>query len=177
MRTFFLSAGVLFLLMSCSSDNGSNSDRSLSHSVAPENLSARMALRVIDDQGERKTMAIIIHNPEHIPVQSVRAWVRFDPASVFLSDLAMQDGRFTLFAPGERDIDPVEGFVKIGAAVRSPIRDSFFTIATFTMESAEADPVLSFYDWREDGDGHTAVLTISEEGIRNILQTPPLIEL
>lgn len=177
MRTFFLSAGVLLLLLSCSSGNGPDADRSLSHSVAPESLSARMALRVIEDQGERKLMAIVIHNPEHIPVQSVRAWVRFDPALLSLSDLAIEDGRFALFAPGEREIDSAEGFVKIGAAAQSPIRDAFFTLATFTAESAEADPVLSFYDWRENGDGHTAVLTITEDGIQNILQTPPLIEL
>ena len=177
MRTFFLSAGITLLLLSCSSGNGPNADRSLSHSVAPASLSARMALRVIEDDGEKKIMAIVIHNPEHIPVQSVRAWVRFDPASLSLNDLAIQDGRFALFAPGERDIDSAEGFVKIGAAARSPINDPFLTLATFTVESSESDPVLSFYDWREDGDGHTAVLTISEDGIKNILQTPPLIEL
>lgn len=177
MRTFFLSCGILLFLLSCSSGNSPRADQSLSHGVAPEHLSTRMALRVIDDDGGRKTVAIVLHNPEHIPVQSVRAWVRFDPASLSLDDLAIQDGRFALFAPGEREIDSVEGFVKIGAALRSPIRDSFLTLATFTVESFESDPVLSFYDWREGGDGHTAVLTISEQGIHNILQTPPLIEL
>ena len=87
---------MVLLLLSCSSGNGPNTDRSLSHSVAPESLSARMALRVIEDDGEKKIMAIVIHNPEHIPVQSVRAWVRFDPASLSLNDLAIQDGRFAL---------------------------------------------------------------------------------
>lgn len=177
MRAFFLSGGILLLLLSCSSGNGPDADQSLGHGVAPEDLSARMALRVIDDQGQKKMMAIVLHNPEHIPVQSVRAWVRFDPASLSLNDLTIEDGRFALFAPGEREIDSMEGFVKIGAAARMPIRDPFLTLATFTMESSESDPVLSFYDWRENGDGHTAVLTISEEGIQNILQTPPLIEL
>ncbi len=168
--------GVLFLLSSCG--GASANDRSLKHDSAPETLSAGMFLRVLEDKGEWKKLAIVVQNPGLIPVQSIRAWVRFDPLLIDVRDLTVEDGRFVLFAPGERTIDSVEGFVKIGAAVRTAITDPLITLATFTVAThKEENPVLTFYDWKDQGDGHTAVLSIVQGNAMNILHAPPSIEL
>jgi len=135
-----------------------------------------MVLRLLENSGDTKRVGILIQNPTHAPIQSIRAWVRFDPETVQVSDLTIEDGRLTLFAPNERDIDMEEGFVRIGAATREPITDSLMTLATFTMESSST-PTLTFYDWREGGDGHTAVLSLDGQSVKNLLQAPPSLEL
>lgn len=168
--------GVLLLLSSCAREP--SKDRALKHDSAPETLSAGMSMRVLEENGERKKVAIVVQNPALVPVQSVRAWVRFDPLLIDVRDLTVEDGRFILFAPGERTIDSAEGFVKIGAAVRTAITDPLITLATFTVTTHKGEkPVLTFYDWKDQGDGHTAVLSIVQGNAMNILHAPPSIEL
>lgn len=174
MRILFSTLGVLLLLTSCSLSRKPRDDRALMHDAARETLSAHMALRVLHDNGQTKTIAIVLQNPQRALIQSVRAWVQFDAALLTVSDLAIEDGRFMLFAPGERGIDAEKGFVKIGAATKEPMTDDTTTLATFTIYShTTAKPVLTFYDWRIGGDGHTAVLSIDGGKAINILTAPP----
>ena len=177
MRILFSSIiGILLLMTSCSVSSTLRDDRSLMHDAVPETFSARLVLRVLREEGDRKVLAIVVQNTDRLPIQSVRAWVRFDPMELKASDLTMEDGRFALFAPGEREIDSVSGFIKIGAAAREPVSDDLATLATFTIQSS-AKPVLTFYDWREEGDGHAAILTLKDGKASNILTAPPAIEL
>ena len=168
--------GIL-LITSCSSGTP-DPDNALQHGAAKEDLSARLVLRVLKDQGQVKKVGVIVLNPAGAPIQSIRSWVRFDSAALQVKDLAIEDGRFSLFAPGEREIDLAEGFVKLGGAVRKPLHDKEILFASFTIRSPSKEaPVLSFYDWKAEGDGHTAVLSLHEKSIVNILHAPPSIEL
>lgn len=174
---FFASFSLgLLLLTSC----GGRGENALKHSAAAEVQRAHMALRVLEEHGETRKIGLIIQNPTEIPIQSVRAWVRFDPLKLALTDLVVEDSRFVLFAPGEREIDNEEGFLKFGGAVTSALSDREILIATFTARLLSDDggfdrPLLAFYDWRKEGDGHTAVLSLSEDEllpVLNIVQPP-----
>ncbi len=172
MRTLLSIIGIL-TLVSCGFGREPNPDNALSHSAAPTMHTARMVLRVLEDRGTEKKLGIVVQNPGRVPIQSVRSWVRFDPEAADISDLAIEQGDLVLFAPGERMINQAEGFVQIGAAARTPIRDDVFTVASFTVRGT---PVLTFYDWRPEGDGHSALLSLQEGDVTNILASPPSIE-
>ena len=123
MRLSSFLIGTLLLLSSCALRGAGNPENALQHSAAAEVLTARMALRILEEQGETKTVGIVVQNPARVPIQSVRAWVRFDPEVLSVRDLVVADSRFILFPPGERTIDSEEGFLKFGGAVSNPISD------------------------------------------------------
>src|SRR3989344_312987 len=178
MRLLFSMIGILLLVTSCGISRSPRDDRALQNNAATESLSAHMALRVLREDGTSKTFAIVLQNPQHALIQSVRAWVQFDSSAIYVSDLTIEDGRFSLFAQGERGIDSEGGFIKIGAATSEPITDALITLATFTVRSTSSDAsVLTFYDWRIGGDGHTAVLSIDHGNALNILSAPSAIDL
>jgi hypothetical protein len=170
----------LLLLTSCSVPGRKIEDENaLLHSAAAEIFSARIALRVLEENGDTKKIGIVVFNPLQAPIQSVRAWVSFDPHLLLLDDLAIEDSRFVLFPPGERTIDTDLGYLKFGGAVTSPLSERELLVATFTVRTINDDgtydrPLLSFYDWRAEGDGHTAVLSFEEEEkkVLNIVQPP-----
>ncbi len=179
MRSFApLLIGVLLLSSCTQATTRVDPENALLHSAAAEVLTARMALRILEEQGDMRTVGIVVLNPAGTAIQSVRAWVRFDPEALLVQDLVVQENRFVLFAPGERTVDRQEGFVKFGGAVKNPLSDPELLLATFTVRLLAEDggfdrPVLSFYDWRSEGDGHTAVLSLSENlGVLNIVQPP-----
>lgn len=178
MRTALLTIGclALFLGTACApAGRQPEPSSSLRHAPSPEALTATMELRTLREERGVHTIGIVITNPEGVPIQSVRSWVRFDPLTVNVQNLSIADDRFVLFAPGERTVDTTLGLVKIGTAAREPIRDTEILVATFTVRvsarGAEA-PVLAFYDWRAEGDGHTAVLSLSRGGVANVAEAP-----
>lgn len=176
MKTLISIAGLLLvtLLVGCTSGSGDQ----MIHSVAPDELTAKMQLVVISERGSEKEIGIVVQNPENHPVQSVRAWVKFDSASVQVTDLSLDEERLSLTAPGEMEIDSEEGFVKIGVASASPLREGVLNVASFRAKVVgQESPILTFYDWREGGDGHVAVLTLSEGKAVNVLKTPSSISL
>ena len=164
----------LLLLTSCGAEKEQSSGSTLKHSTAPDTLSARLELRLLEERQGTSTIGIVIHNPERVPVQSVRSWIQFNPSSMRVQNLGIVESRFALFAPGERTIDRREGFVKLGAAAQSPITDEEIVFATFTVraDSGDVPSALSFYDWREEGNGHTAVLSLKEDSVQNIVRLP-----
>ena len=175
----FLLTGILFL-SSCA--GGGGAETRLKHEAVPESLTTTIALRVLESTGQVRKIGVVVLNPAAVPVQSIRAWVHFDPSQMRAHTLAIADGRFVLFAPGEREIDPMLGFVKIGGAVREPIRDTEILLATFTVQaspSREAErPVLAFYDWQAEGAGHTAVLSLGEQQyVTNTVRAPSSLDL
>ena len=176
--TLFL-VGILLLTSCGGGEQRPSPENALGHGAAAENLTASMKLKLLESNESEWVLGIFVQNPEEIPIQSIRSWVQFDSSQVRIRNLTIEDGRFTLFAPGERTIDLVEGFVKIGGAVREPIRDTEIFFASFTVRAPISSdlPVLTFYDWRADGNGHTAVLTLERDGVLNVLHIPPSIEL
>jgi len=168
----------LLLLTSCgSAENKIDPKNGLVHRSAGEQTVV-MSLRVLVEQDEVRTIGIVVSNPAQVPIQSIRAWVRFDPETMTVQDLTITDARFILFAPGERTIDQEKGMVRLGGAVHEPIDDEEVLFATFTLRSSSSEaPVFAFYDWRAEGDGHTAVLSLTEDVATNILTAPPSIEL
>ena len=155
-----------------------NPEQALRKNSAPEELSARLELRILKRSEEKNTIGIILLNPSGTPIQSVRSWVQFDPATTQVSDLQMVDARFTLFAPGERTIE--DGFVKIGVAAVDSIHDESVLLASFTAAKTSATGVpaiLRFYDWKSEGDGHSALLSFEGEVIRNVLAPPSSLQL
>jgi len=167
----------LLILASCgSAENQVAPDNGLVHRSAGEQTVV-MSLRILVEQEEERTVGIVVSNPAQVPIQSIRAWVRFDPETVTVQDLTIADDRFILFAPGERTIDQEEGMIRLGGAVSEPIDDEEILFATFIVRSLDEDTFLTFYDWRTEGDGHTAVLSLSEETVTNILIAPSSLEL
>lgn len=178
MRFLFSSIIALLILVSCGGGTTISMDQELQHAVAPTELSARMTLKVLSEQNGEKRMRIVIENPARVPIQSVRAWLAFDPSLATVRNLVIEDQRFFLFAPDEKNIDTSLGFVKIGAAVREPIIDPVVTLASMDVSPRRSDvpPVFTFHDWREEGDGHSAVLSFENGKLHNILSAPPSIE-
>lgn len=170
--------GILLLsLTSCSGSQGSEDLSGQLKPAAPvESLTARMALRVLHEDGSQQKIGMVVLNPEEVPIQSVRAWVQYDTEQLEVRDLTVEDGRFILFAPGERMIDPERGLLKLGTAVSHSLRDREILVASFVVQRkgrVEGEkPVINFYDWRAEGEGHTAVLSVQNGVARNILQHP-----
>ncbi len=123
----------------------------------------------------RRRVAIVVENPRGEPITSVRAWVRFDPQLSEVAELTI-DPRFTLVAPEELTVVQGEGIVRLGAATPQPLRDQEISFASFLVTSRDpAEPgALSFYDWRDDGSGHTGVFAVVGKGkVRSLLGPPP----
>ena len=181
MRRFSILIGLLVLSACSSAGRMPEPGNSLQHPVAPENLTARIVLRVLEERGIVRKIGVVILNPQRVPIQSVRAWVQFDPAVIRDQNLSIEDGRFSLFAPGERTIESHQGFVKIGGAVQEPVRDTEILFATFMVRvppiPGGTRPTLSFHDWRPEGDGHTAVLSLGTPTIVNVLRPPTSFQL
>ena len=173
----FLTITGLLLLVACGRQASTNGDQELKHAVAPDTLSARLELRILEKNAGKATIGIVIINPERVPIQSVRSWVKFDPLTMRVQDLGIVERRFALFAPGERTIDRREGFIKLGAAAKQPVADDEILFATFSVRADHTPVALTFYDWREEGDGHTALLSLSEDAIVNIVRAPSSIAL
>jgi len=178
MKRFLIIIGLI-LLTSCGAEKKQSNNNELKHAVALDSLTARLELRLMQKIQGVSTIGIVIHNPSRAPIQSVRSWVQFDPSAMRIRDLGIVESRFALFAPGERMIDSSEGFVKLGAAAQTPITDEEIVFATFTVRLASGDTpsALSFYDWREEGNGHTAVLLLEEDAVTNILRLPTALSL
>ncbi len=175
MKTLFSAIGllILFLLAGCGASN-----QEIKHPAAMDLLNAEMFFHVGDEQGQQKTISIFVKNPESLPIQSVRAWIKFDPAAVRITDLKVEEERLSLVAPGETDIDSEEGLVKIGVASSEAISEGLIKVASFKVLKIGTQPaVLTFYDWRAEGDGHTAVLFLEEREAINILKAPSSISL
>ena len=165
---------LITILVGCTSGSGDE----MLHSVAPDDLTAEMRLVVLSDRGSEKEIGIVIQNPDNYPIQSVRAWVKFDSSAVSITNLSQDEERLSLTAPGEMEIDSEEGFVKIGVASASPLREGVLNVASFKVRVIGESPILTFHDWREDGTGHVAVLMINEEGKAvNVLSAPSSISL
>ena len=178
MRLSSLLLGLLLLLTSCVG-GGNDTEDALRHPAAAETLTAKISLKVLEEHGGTRKIGIVVLNPAEVPIRSVRAWVRFDPTLLHVRDFTVTDPRFSLFAPGERSVDHREGFVKFGGAAVSLLSDRELLLATFVVELQTEDgrydrPILSFYDWRSEGDGHTAVLSLPspQKTVLNIVQPP-----
>lgn len=173
----------LLLLTSCTQGGGDRAENALLHSAAAETLTATMHLKVLEEHGGMRKIAVVVLNPAEVPIRSVRAWVRFDPGMLQIENFTVEDSRFVLFAPGEFEIDPLEGFVKFGGAAEAPLVDRELLLATFTVRILQENgryqrPLLSFYDWRGTGDGHTAILSLpSPQSVLNILKPPSSLSL
>jgi len=141
-----------------------------------EGSEVRLRLRALEVMGGEETrVGIVLENPRGYPVTSVRSWIQFDPALISLADLALLEPRLTLFPPGEREIDAEGGLVRFGAASTEPMRDAEILLASLVVTSIREGErgSLSFYDWREDGEGHTGAYAVLEGGIvRSLLEAP-----
>ena len=173
----------LLVLSSCAGAGDTPKENQLLHPAAAEMFTAELSLRILAEKGATRTVGIVLRNSAEVPVQSVRAWVKFDPKVLFIDNFIVEDGRFSLFAPGERDIDMQEGFVKFGGAVSAPFTDRETLLASFIVhlpKKKAAGPIpLTFHDWQAEGSGHTAVLSLPENlrdagplGVLNIVQPP-----
>lgn len=173
-RLLFLTG--FLILASC---GGSGNGETLSHGVAGDALTARMAFEILGEEEGGVRIGIVVRNPARVPLQSIRSWVRFDPAHARVSDLRVEDGRFSLFAPREREVNEADGFIQLGGAVRSGVKEERVLFASFRVRrigdrtaGGIAPAILSFYDWNAEGAGHTAALSLGPHGAVNIIDAP-----
>jgi hypothetical protein len=167
-----------FLLSSCTEVPPKRVDRTILLRTQGNELRASLTLKVLEEEGPRRTVGMVLTNSEGIPLRSVRAWVRFDPSLLSLADLMIVEPRWVLFAPGEREVDAEAGLLRLGGAFREPVSDQELLLATFTvlLLREEREGTLTFDDWRPDGEGHTAVLSLEGNILENVLQEPsPLV--
>jgi hypothetical protein len=172
MKRFLLLTGLL-LLSSC---RVGESGKELAHGVAGDVRTARLSIELLGEEEGEWRVGIALENPAEVPVQSIRSWIQFDAARLGISDLHIEDGRFVLFAPGEKVIED-EGFIQLGGAVREVITDKNLLFASFRVRERSGrksgtPTFLSFYDWRAEGNGHTAVLSLGSHGAVNIIEAP-----
>ena len=155
-----------------------NLDNRLIHNVAVEDLTVSMKLVVVESDGENMTIGIEVLNPNNVPIQSIRSWVRYGEVGVTAEDLEIKDKRFSLFAPGEQEIDEEKGIVKIGVAANESVLDEEILFATFKLKVQKGKhAMLSFHNWKAAGDGHTAVISWEDNTIKHVLQAPSSLEL
>jgi|GEM_PF-1761638 hypothetical protein len=170
---------ISVILSSCDSEDGANVSRhGLKHGVAADMLTANIEFVINSDNSNSGTIDIVVKNLQSRPIQSARSWVRFDPNTVSVSNLILRDTRFSLFAPNEQEIDRKNGFIKFGGAALEAITDEEIILMSFDYKKiGSEDSILTFYDWKAEGDGHTAVVILSGNTPMNILQVPSHITL
>jgi hypothetical protein len=171
LRHSWLFALVLLFLTSCAESGGRHLVNEEGNGEPSVQLSLRAFRKVSEDTFQ---VGVTITNPDRQPITSVRAWVKFPAEELNVIDLTLEDGRFSLVAPGEWNVDP-GGLVNIGVAASKPVQDAEITVASFLVTlRAEGRFPLTFYDWRPDGRGHTTVLRVGAGGDVIPLLSPPL---
>ena len=121
------------------------------------------------DQNE-EDITILLSNPSQIKIQSVRTWISFPPGTLQVSDLKINDDIFDLLAPGELNIDSINGLVKIGAASTSGTEAGSLFVASFKAKNISNNSVpITCYNFNSTTDSKCLVLGADAT---NILKEP-----
>lgn len=124
--------------------------------------------------GDTLDVDLILQNGPSDAIQSVRAWLQYDPAVLEGTNIIIGD-TFPTTTPGEANFDADRGYAMIQAGSETPSTDPTINVAelTFTVKSIPVGgrSVLSFYDQGSDTP-HTAVYNGSSTQ-QNLLTTAP----
>ncbi len=124
--------------------------------------------------GDVVDIDVVVDNPSSQPIDHVRVWLSYDPNVLTGSGLTINEVLFPTLTPGEADIVPTEGLIKIDANATAASHSTSKTVFVARIQFRVTTPVtpgtaLSFYDVQPGG--HTVVT--SGETADNVLQTTP----
>lgn len=122
--------------------------------------------------GDIVDMDIVIETPDPSKVNTIRSWIKFDPAflearSVELTSALSQP------IPGEQAIDANNGIVKIGGGTNGSLQTPKTAIArvTFRVKSTSSNTTISFQNFLEDGTGETSVTASDNASLLTVQPT------
>lgn len=128
----------------------------------------------IDNENEKEiSINIVLLNPEGAQINSVRSFLVYNSESLEGKEIIFpEDSPFNLIAPGENEFDDTNGIVKIGVSTSTnSIENKEMIIAKVNFSRLNNNfTTVDFYDPREGG--HTQVLGIYREHLKNILNEP-----
>ena len=128
-------------------------------------------------QGDEIEVDVVLKNPGHQSVISVRAWLDYNPNALEGLNIVTQDSPFTLAAPGEDKFNAAEGHAEIGRSnISGGVTDSEVVVATVRFRVKTASPLttsISPYDYQVTELGHTSVNIIDQGFPVNILSEEP----
>lgn len=200
MKHFFLIFGILFALSSCAPLSSSPqesvpSSQQLSPddaSFEQENFSKKIKeavlieqqlikdielyLEVEEETEDLLTVNVKVRNPSAQNIQSIQSWLSYSK-DVLQGGLISfpEDSSFSLVAPGEDSFDEENGIVQLG--VSTPENQDFFSLSATIAKIAFEKKSLNFgsIEFFDPGVlGHTRVMTMTKNGLRNILDDTSL---
>jgi len=131
------------------------------------------ALRI----GDEADIQIVLKNPDHQKIISVRSWLEYNPAHLEGLAVDTKDSLFTLAAPGEDGFDAESGWVKVGRSnISGGVSDAEAVVATIKFKVKTASGVttsLKPYDYQVSELGHVSVNIIDQGFPVNVLAREP----
>lgn len=108
--------------------------------------------------GDIIDLDVALKGPDYAAVRSVRAWLNYDPAILEARSVELTSALPSPI-PGEQSIDQSARVIKIGGSTNSGLQSADTPVArvTFRVLSTTSDTVISFFGYRPDGLGETAV--------------------
>lgn len=131
--------------------------------------------------GDILDLDVVVSGPDFASVRSVRAWLNYDPSALEYRSVELTK-ELPSPSAGEQAADAVGKVVKIGGSNDNGLSGKSVAVArvTFRVLSATSDTVLSFNDFKSDGNGHTAVngpRIVQNQGSTGGLPDPPCISI
>ncbi len=109
--------------------------------------------------GDILDIDVVVRGPRFADVRTVRAWLSYDPAVLEVRSVELTNSALPSPLPGEQAADPGSKYVKIGGATSTGLASDNVQVArvTFRVTATTADTMISFHDFQNSGNGHTAV--------------------
>lgn len=127
--------------------------------------------------GDEVEFEIVLKNPDHQKIISVRSWLEYSPAHVEGLAVDTKDSLFTLSAPGEDGFDAESGWVKVGRSnISGGVSDPEVVVATVKFKVKTASGVTTSikpYDYQVSELGHVSVNIIDQGFPVNVLAREP----
>lgn len=126
--------------------------------------------------GDILDIDVLVRGTDYAKVRSVKSWIKYDPRILEARSVELTTA-IPSPTPGEQNIDPAQGIVKIGGSTTSGFSSPDTRIArvTFRVLETSANTELSFDGYSDSGIGNTAVNAENgQNGLDNgALPAPP----
>ncbi len=159
----------LFLVPHCTAEKESDCP---AFQVGEKNIFQTHGLK----NGDILDIDVVLTAPSPSDIWMVRSWLKYDPEVLEARDIQPLSTIIKTL-PGEKAIDKKEGIIKIGGDAEGKLTTNSVRIARITFRVLSAkETTISFYDFRDDGKGKTAVLSSQKTDVRDTgrgLKPPP----
>lgn len=132
-----------------------------------------LGMKEVSRKGNQVELQLLLHNPQHLPLTSVEAWLAYNPKHLQGLNFKPNEKDFELTAPYLNGFDANRGLVKLGRSTAEPISAEKIVLADFSFKLDGNDlATLEAFDYQLDISGHTSVNVMKDKIPVNMLLKP-----